>query len=322
MSEPSMSEPSNVGVMFPGQGTQRLGMGRHLERASAAAAAVFDIASEVLDRDMRALCFTGPSAEQTRTENAQAAVFTCNAAALAVLVEAGIEPVCALGHSVGEFNALHAAGVITLEQGLALVAARGALMGSISAPGAMLAVLGLDPKVVERLCLQASETAGASVFASLRNGPANVVASGAAAAVDALEPLAREAGAVRATRLVVSHAFHSPLMGPAVQRWAEVVADVELAEPRIPVLLNTTGRAATGLEDIRTGMVGQLTAPVLWVDNVEAAVEAGTTLFVESGDSKVLTGLARAIAPEIPAWTLSDPRTVRRLRTGSLATAV
>jgi [acyl-carrier-protein] S-malonyltransferase len=304
---------ADIGVMFPGQGTQRLGMGRHLERG-APGAAVFDVASEVTGRDVRALCFTGPAAVQTRTENAQVAVFTCNAAALALLRDAGAEPVVALGHSVGELNALHAAGVLDLDEAVRLVAARGALMGAITRPGAMLAVLGLDLPTVVALCEQARATAGAPVVAALLNGPANVVASGAVEAVEALTPLVLAAGAVKATQLVVSHAFHSPLMADAVDAWRDVVAAVPLAPPRIPVLLNTTGRAAAGVDDIRAALVDQLTGPVRWVEDVRAAVSAGARGFVEAGDSKVLGGLVRAIDPQLPTWTMNDPRTVRRLR--------
>jgi [acyl-carrier-protein] S-malonyltransferase len=288
-------------------------MGRQFDRAGAGAA-VFDAAARVTGRDVRALCFTGPAREQTLTQNAQLAVFTCNAAALALLTDAGTEPVCALGHSVGELNALHAAGVVDLDDGLRLVAARGALMGAIREPGAMLAVLGLDLDAVSALCDQAAQATGLPLVPALLNGSANIVASGAVAAVDLLETLAADSGALKVTRLVVSHAFHSPLMAGAVAAWRDIVAAVELREPRIPVLLNTTGRTARDVDDIRTALVDQLTGPVRWVEDVVAAQATGATGLVEAGDSKVLTGLARTIAPDLPTLTLSDPRAVRRLR--------
>lgn len=303
-----------LGVMFPGQGTQRLGMGRQFDRAGAGAAAVFDAAERVTGRDVRALCFTGPAREQTLTQNAQLAVFTCNAAALALLEESGVEPVCALGHSVGELNALHAAGVLDLDDALRLVAARGAIMGAVREPGTMLAVLGLELDVVSALCDQAAQATGLPLVAALRNGAVNIVASGAVAAVEELERLAAAAGALKVTRLVVSHAFHSPLMSGAVAAWRDVVTATELRAPRIPVLLNTTGREARDVEDIRAALVDQLTGPVRWVEDVLAAQASGAVELVEAGDSKVLTGLARTIAPALATQTMSDPRMVRRLR--------
>jgi [acyl-carrier-protein] S-malonyltransferase len=303
------------GLMFPGQGTQRIGMGRWMERTSPAASAVFDVAAEVLGRDVRSLCFTGPARELTLTQHAQVAVFTCNAAAAALLAAEGFVPRLAVGHSVGELSALVAAGVVELEDGLRLVAARGELMGRIRAPGTMAAVIGLGLEPVRKLCEQASH-AGEPVVPALLNGFENVVVSGDVDAVERCETLATEAGARKVTRLVVSSAFHSPLMAEAVAEWSEVVAAAPLREPRIPVLLNTTGAVATGVADVRTALVDQLTGPVRWVEDVRAAAAllGEGDLFMEAGDSKVLSTLVRAIEPDVPTMTLHDPKTLRRLR--------
>ncbi|MFI7585843.1 ACP S-malonyltransferase [Spongisporangium articulatum] len=300
-----------LGVMFPGQGTQKVGMGRVLERGSKAASAVFDTADAVLERDVRGLCFRGPTPELTLTQNAQVAIFTSNAAALAALREEGHEPVLAMGHSVGELNALVAAGVLSLEDGLRLVAARGRLMGLIETPGTMASILGLAPDDVRALC----ERSGHVVVPALVNGPENIVVSGEVAGVEAVEKLALEAGARKATRLTVSSAFHSPLMAEAVPEWEQVVAAATMNEPRFPVVLNTTGAVATGADDARQALVDQLTGPVRWVEDVRAAVAQGVDLMVEAGDSKVLTALVRAIEPDLSCVAMHDPRALRRLRT-------
>jgi [acyl-carrier-protein] S-malonyltransferase len=309
------------GLMFPGQGTQRIGMGRWMERSSPAASEVFDVASRVLARDVRALCFSGPARELTLTQNAQVAVFTSNAAAAALLAVEGFDARLAVGHSVGELNALVAGGVLTLEDGLRLVAARGELMGRIEAPGTMSALIGLDLDAVRDLCEAASDGTGGAgtVVPALLNGPRNVVVSGDVAAVERCEAMAGEAGARKVTRLVVSSAFHSPLMAGAVAEWSAVVAAAPLQEPRIPVVLNTTGAVATGAGDIRKALVDQLTGPVRWVEDVRAAAAAlptghGAGMLVEAGDSKVLTTLVRGIDPDLPTMTMHDPKMLRRLR--------
>jgi [acyl-carrier-protein] S-malonyltransferase len=314
------------GLMVPGQGSQRIGMGRWMERASPAAAEVFDVAAGVLERDVRALCFTGPARELTLTRNAQVAVFTVNAAAAAVLAAEGFETRLAMGHSVGELNALVAAGVLSLADGLRLVAARGDLMGRVTVPGTMAALVGADLDTVRGLCVAAS--GAGTVVPALLNGPRNVVVSGDADAVERCVALAGAAGAHTVTRLVVGGAFHSPLMGPAVARWSAVVAAAPLREPRIPVVLNTTGAVATGVDDVRRALVDQLTGQVRWVDDVRAAARVlrglsggdGTGLLVEAGDSKVLTALVRGVEPGLPTMTMHDPKTLRRLGGGTPAT--
>jgi [acyl-carrier-protein] S-malonyltransferase len=325
MSATSFDEPVGDGVaaarfagglMFPGQGSQRIGMGRWMERTSPAAAEVFDVAAEVLGRDVRALCFTGPARELTLTRNAQVAVFTVNAAAAAVLAVEGFEARLAMGHSVGELNALVAAGVLPLADGLRLVAARGEIMGRIAVPGTMAAIVGLDQDAVRDLCAAASGDATGAVVPALLNGPQNVVVSGDVAAVERCTDLAVEAGARAITKLVVSGAFHSPLMAAAVAEWAEVVAAAPLREPRLPVVLNTTGAAATGAADVRRALVDQLTGPVRWIEDVRAATAllGDGGLLMEAGDSKVLTTLARGIEPDVATMTMHDPKTLRRLR--------
>jgi [acyl-carrier-protein] S-malonyltransferase len=185
----------------------------------------------------------------------------------------------------------------------------------------MAAIVGLDQDVVRELCAAASGAAadpsgtGGAVVPALLNGPQNVVVSGDVAAVERCTELAVEAGSRAITKLVVSGAFHSPLMAAAVAEWSEVVAAAPLREPRIPVVLNTTGAVATGVDDVRRALVDQLTGPVRWVEDVRTAVAVlGDGLLMEAGDSKVLTTLARGIEPDAATMTMHDPKTLRRLR--------
>ncbi|SHN27639.1 ACP S-malonyltransferase [Cryptosporangium aurantiacum] len=301
----------SIGFLFPGQGTQRVGMGHWLERASKAAAAVFDTGSAVLGRDLRALCFRGPERELTLTQNTQVAVFTVNAVAAAALGERGSVPDAVAGHSVGELNALCAAGVLPLEEGFRLVAARGALMGRVRTPGAMAAVIGLDLDRVAEIC---ADVPG-PVVPALLNGPSNVVISGAAESVATASDRATAAGARKVTRLVVSSAFHSPLMAEATDEWRAVVAAAGLRPPSVPLFLNVPGASVSSVDAIQRAVVEQLTAPVRWTDVVSGIAALGVRRLVEAGDSKVLTVLARAIVPGVPCVSLSDPRAFRRLTT-------
>lgn len=305
------------GFLFPGQGTQRVGMGHWIVRASPAAAEVFDLGSELLGRDLRRLCFRGPDRELIRTENTQVAVFACNAATLAALGERGCRPAAVAGHSVGELNALCAAAVLELADGFRLVAARGALMGRVRAPGAMAAVIGLDPDQVEQVC--AGARVQGPVVAALFNGPANVVVSGATEAVTAAADLATAAGARKVTRLAVGSAFHSPLMAEVADEWRATVDGVRLRPPRLPLFLNVPGASVSAPDDVRAAIVEQLTAPVRWVEVVRAMATAGAQRLVECGDSKVLTALARAIVPGMPCLPLTDPRSLRRLTAAASA---
>jgi [acyl-carrier-protein] S-malonyltransferase len=182
----------------------------------------------------------------------------------------------------------------------------------------MSAVIGLDLDTVRELCAAASGPEAGDAVPALINGPQNVVVSGDLEAVGRCEELAGEAGARKVTRLVVSSAFHSPLMAEAVAEWSEVVANAALKDPELPVVLNTTGALATGVDDVRTALVDQLTGPVRWVEDVRAAAAVvtadGSGTLVEAGDSKVLTTLVRAIEPDLPTMTMHDPKMLRRLR--------
>ncbi|TDC04033.1 ACP S-malonyltransferase [Nonomuraea longispora] len=306
-----------LACFFPGQGTLRVGMGRTFRRHPAAMAALAE-AGDVLGRDLAALCARGPQPALISTENAQPAVTACNLAALAALRATGLEPDVVAGHSVGELSALHAAGVLDFAATLRLVEARGRLMARVRRAGVMSAVLGLTPAEAAELVALAGP--GGSLAVAIENGPDHVVVSGSPDAMDRFGVLAMERGARKMTPLSVSHAFHSPLMSEVAGEWAERVAGERLRPPRCPVLLNATGLPATDAEELRRGLTAQLTGRVLWAGALRAAADLGVRDCVEVGDSRTLTGLARAaglrcVSMSDPAW----PRNVARLRPAGLA---
>lgn len=297
-----------IGFMFPGQGTQRRGMGRWIERASPAAAEVFDLGSAIVGRDLRHLCFHTPDAELASTDNAQIAVFTSNAAAAAALAERGVRPDVAVGHSIGEMNALCAAGAVRLADGFGLMRDRAALMAELPPSGAMAMVLGLAPSDVEALTDSVAQSVGPVVTAVI-NGPANVVVSGTREAVTRLGTEARRAGARAVIAVPVGAAFHSPLMAGLRGRWRNVVAAVEFDPPRCAIVLNTTGALTLDPTALRAAAVDQLTRPVRWLDAVRTIgglVEP--VRLIEAGAARLLGALVRAIDPRISTVSMAEPR--------------
>ncbi|MEV6032048.1 ACP S-malonyltransferase [Nonomuraea sp. NPDC052116] len=290
---------------FPGQGTLRVGMGQAFRRHPAAAAALAE-AADVLGRDVAGLCAHGPLAALVRTENAQPAVTACNLAGLAALKAQGLEPDLVAGHSVGELSALHAAGVLDFAATLRLVDFRATLMARVGREGGMWAVIGLGPTAVGALVRSAAPASSLAV--AVENGPDHVVVSGTPDALRRFAPLARAAGARKIVPLNVSHAFHSPLMAEVAEEWADRVRAEPLRDPVRPVLLNVTGRPSTDREEIRNALIAQLTGRVMWAATLRAMGESGVRGCVEVGDSKALTGLARAaglrcVTMSDPAWT-------------------
>ncbi|MCL6635529.1 MAG: ACP S-malonyltransferase [Peptococcaceae bacterium] len=297
--------------LFPGQGSQRVGMGREFSRSSRAAREVFEAAGDLLGYDVAGMCFRGPAEILTATENAQPAIFTCSMAALAALRERGVEAQVAAGHSVGEFAALVAAGCLDFATALQAVRRRGELMAAVKTPGAMAAIVGLAEEKVEELCARAGALGPVAV--ALYNSPVQVVVSGARPAVEEVGELARRAGALKVVPLAVSSAFHSPLMAGVAGEWAEYVSRLPVKPPRLPVVLNTTARAGGGPEEIRQELVDQLTSPVLWTRTVRTLVARGVRRAVEVGAGRVLTGLNRSISRELESVSLDSPGVINRL---------
>lgn len=303
---------ADIVLLFPGQGSQRPGMGKDLAAAFSAARDVFQAADEALGIPLSTLCFEGPEGELTATDVAQPALLAHGAAVWAVVRDSlGPRVRAAAGHSLGEFSAYCAAGALSLSDALRLVRRRGALMreSGLARPGAMAAVIGLDDAAVEELCRRASAEAGIVVPANY-NTPGQLVVSGEEAAVDRAIVLAREAGARRAIRLNVSGAFHSPLMAMASTGLGEALAAVAWVDPAWPVYANVTAEAVTGAARARQLLLEQLTAPVRWTEEVLAmARDVPGALFLELGPGTVLGGLVRRIAPDAavaPCGTVAD----------------
>ncbi|WP_037582936.1 ACP S-malonyltransferase [Stigmatella aurantiaca] len=310
-----MTQPENKGLwawIFPGQGSQKVGMGRRLMAHSGAAKRVFDEASDAVGMDLARLCLEGPIETLTATENAQPAIVTCSVACLALLKERGIEPAAVAGHSVGEFSALVAAGSLPLAAAVRAVRKRGQLMASVTAPGKMLAVMGLDEARVSELCRDAARHG--TLVVAIHNSPQQFVLSGSLTALEQFRELAVAAGAKECVLLEVSHAFHSPLMAQVQEEWRSVVASLQLRMPRYPVVLNTTALTVKTLVCIRRSLLEQITAPVLWMQCVRALVTMGISHVLEVGDSKVVSSLARRTEPALQTMTMQDPAAVDGLR--------
>lgn len=285
-----------IGLLFPGQGSQAVGMGKDLADAFPEARRVWEEADDALGFGLSRLCWEGPEDELTLTRNTQPALLAHSAAAWAVLRAAHLEVVCAAGHSLGEFSAYHAAGSLSLADALRTVRRRGELMfeGGQARPGAMAAVLGLDDDVVEGVCGQASEEGSVVVPANF-NTPGQVVISGDADAVARAGSMLMDAGAKKVQPLNVSGAFHSPLMAVAEEGLQAQLDAVEFRDPAFPVISNVTAHAVTGADDARRLLVEQLTSAVRWSYSVRTMLELGVTRFLEVGTGKVLTGMLKRI---------------------------
>ncbi|MBI3750541.1 MAG: ACP S-malonyltransferase [Chloroflexi bacterium] len=302
---------TSLAYVFPGQGSQSVGMGQALAASSPAAAAVFAEADAALGEPLTRLAWDGPEDDLNRTEQAQPALLAASMAYLAVLRERAAGEVAAptfmAGHSMGQYSAMVAAGVISLADGIRLVRERGRLMQASGSgrDGAMAAILGLDDAALPELVRQASAHGVFGV--ANRNAPGQVVVSGERAAIDAAAEIAKSLGARRAIVLPVSVAAHSPLMADAAARMREVLASVEFHDPSVPLLANADARPLTTAEACRAELVEHLTTGVDWVRAVESMHDAGVTTFVEVGPGKVLTNLIKRIAPDATAWALDEP---------------
>jgi [acyl-carrier-protein] S-malonyltransferase len=302
-------------LLFPGQGSQKPGMGKDLADAFPAAKDVFARADAALGAPLSSLCFDGPAEELTLTHNAQPALLAHGAAVWAVVKDKVASKVQgAAGHSLGEFSAYHAAGALGLEDALKLVRRRGELMfeTGVQVPGAMAAILGEMSRTVEEICIEASAT-GVVVPANY-NSTEQIVISGEIAAVEKAMELAKAAGAKRALRLPVSGAFHSPLMMPAANGLKTALEAPRWRDPSVPVWSNVTAEAIGDATRAKELLHQQLTSAVRWVEVVRnmAARFPGTT-FVEMGPGGVLSGLVKRLAPGCSTMTCGTVSEVQAL---------
>lgn len=308
-------DDASLALLFPGQGTQEVGMGTALWEQSACVRQLFDLAERTTGLAIGDLCRCGPIEALTRTQVAQLAVVVTSLAAAAYLEERlGHRPRvrAVAGHSVGELAALCWAGALDPPAAFKLVGERGRLMDAASATtdGTMVAVIGLEPEVLARICHEASSGGVETVEVANLNAPGQVVLSGHRSAVAAASELARAAGARRVLPLLVGGPFHSRYMEPAAAAFCETVAETAVADPQVPVILNTTAKPATTAGEVRDELCHQVYRTVRWEESLRTLYAMGCRQFLELGHGQVLTGMVRRTLTEVEAFAAGTPESV------------
>ncbi|NCG66531.1 ACP S-malonyltransferase [Bacillus coagulans] len=300
-----------IAFVFPGQGSQTVGMGQSVADANEKAAAVFQKADEKLGMDLSGLIQNGPLDKLTRTENAQPALLSVSTAILQVLQEAGIHADFTAGHSLGEYSALVAAGALSFEDAVYAVRKRGEYMDEAfpNGAGAMSAVLGLGRGVLQEVAEEVSSEGETVQLANL-NCPGQIVISGTAAGIEKAGALAKERGAKRVLPLQVSGPFHSKLMEPAAEKFKAVLDGIAIRDAAVPVIANVDAEVETGAVDIKAKLIRQLYSPVLWEDSVKKMISLGVDTFIEVGPGKVLSGLIRKIDRSVKTYAVQDMETL------------
>jgi [acyl-carrier-protein] S-malonyltransferase len=310
-----------IGLLFPGQGSQFVGMGKDLADRFPAAREIFQRADEALGFSLSSVCWEGPEEELVRTRNAQPAILVHSVAVWTLLRERGLPVAIAAGHSLGEFSAYVAAGTFEFEDAVRTVRRRGELMfaSGETRPGTMAAVLGLEDEALERVCREASAGDAGVVVAANYNAPGQIVISGDVAAVGRATELASAAGARRVIPLNVSGAFHSPLMEVAESGLDAQLRAVTLRHPSFPVVSNVTAAAVTDAEEAKRLLVEQLTSPVRWVASARTMLESGASRFLEVGPGNVLSGLLKRVDRAAEAKALGTADQVESFLSGEVA---
>jgi [acyl-carrier-protein] S-malonyltransferase len=304
-----------IGLLFPGQASQFPGMGEELHDAYPAAREVFAEASEALGFSLADLCFRGSEEDLRLTENTQPAIFTVSVAAYRVLLgETGVRPLCAAGHSLGEYSALVASGALALSEAVRLLRSRGRFMQEAvpEGEGAMAAVIGLPPEGVREICRDAGRTG--VVEPANFNGGDQIVISGSAKAVAAACEAARSAGAKKVMPLPVSAPFHCSLMKPAAERLSPQLRAAGPGKFSYPVIANVTADAYPQEEKVAESLIRQIVSPVRWEECIRRMRKMGVTSFLEVGPGKVLSGLVRRIERDVPAAGFCAPSDLPAVR--------
>lgn len=311
-----MIEWDKSAFLFPGQGSQLVGMGADFYREYPAAREVFDEADAIIGSAFTKVMFEGPAEVLNDTASTQPALYTCSMAILRVLHAElpHAKPVFVAGHSLGEFTALAAAGAVTFADGLRLVIRRGQLMrdAGITNPGAMAAVLGLEVEPLRQICQQASAETGGVLVVANDNCPGQLVISGDVQTLEVGMEAATKAGAKRVVKLAVSIGAHSPLMAPASSELVKSIESTAFTTAQIPVIANVTARAINAVQDIRIELADQLTQSVRWTESVEAMLADGVEHFIEIGSGEVLTGLVKRISRDAKRANLNTVENFRK----------
>jgi [acyl-carrier-protein] S-malonyltransferase len=298
---------AKVAFLFPGQGSQYVGMGKELAEQHQSIARMFEQANDLLGFDLTHLCWEGPEEELKKTANQQPAILTVSAACLSLLTEAGIQPDVVAGLSLGEYSALVAAGVLTFEQAVPLVRKRGTYMQEAvpMGVGGMAAILGVETAVLDQICADVRQETGLVVEGANYNCPGQVVVSGHIPAVERVMEKVAEGGG-KAVKLSVTAPFHSELLKPAGDMLAGALASVELLGARVPVVANVTADYATDAPAIRDLLIRQVYSPVRWEDSVRRMIADGVDLFIEVGPSRALSGFMKKIDRKLQIFNIED----------------
>lgn len=302
---------TKIAFLFPGQGSQKIGMGKDLFDQEAVSKAVFEEADYTLGFDLSSMIFEGDAEELTLTFNAQPALLTTSIAILKKFEESGIKADYAAGHSLGEYTALVAAGALSFKDAVYAVRKRGELMNEAvpAGEGAMAAILGLDKAALEEVTKEVTESGHLVELANL-NCPGQIVISGTAKGVELASEKAKEKGAKRAIALEVSGPFHSALMKPAAEKFTDVLSKLDIADAKTPVISNVTADIVTSRDEIETKLIEQLYSPVRFEESVERLIDLGVTTFIEIGPGKVLSGLVKKVNRRLTTISVSDQETI------------